>query len=344
VSAPKHRAGPDGAPVCDEDALLARLADVLAGGASEAPPLVAGELSIGDDAAVLAAPSGHLVLSVDTAVGGIHADLTVSTLEDLGFKALTAAVSDLAAMGAEPRHALVALCVPPGPDTPETVTRLAQGAAEASRAWACPVVGGDLTTAGEVVVSVTVVGAVDAGVGSPRGPLTRAGAAPGDALVVTGPLGAAAAGLRLLRTRSRQGSVSGGDEAPDEAAAIAAHRRPAARLAEGREARLAGASAGMDLSDGLGLDLHRLANASGVGVVVDAVPMAPTATREEALGGGDDYELLLATPDPDGLRAAFAAAGLRTPIVIGRCVGDVTVRTLDGAPLEPTGWQLDLGH
>jgi thiamine-monophosphate kinase len=338
VSAPKIRASPSGAPACDEDALLGRLAEVLAGGS---PPPAAGELAIGDDAAVLAAPPGHLVLSVDTAVGGVHADLTVSTLEDLGFKALTAAVSDLAAMGAEPRHALVALCVPPGPGAPETVTRLARGAAEASRAWACPVVGGDLTTAGEVVVSVTVVGAVPGGVGSPAGPLTRAGAAPGDALAVTGPLGAAAAGLRLLR--ARRGSASTGDETRDEAAAIAAHRRPAARLAEGRVARLAGASAGMDLSDGLGLDLHRLANASGVGVVLDTVPVAPTATREEALGGGDDYELLLATADVDRLRAAYSDAGLRPPIAIGRCVEDVTVRTLDGVPLAPSGWQLDLG-
>jgi thiamine-monophosphate kinase len=116
-----------------------------------------------------------------------------------------------------------------------------------------------------------------------------------------------------------------------------------AKLAEGRAARRAGATAAMDISDGLGLDLTRLAAASGVGVALDAVPVAPAATDEEAIGGGDDYELIVATADPDGLRRGFETDGLPAPIEIGRCVGDVSVRTMAGRPLEPSGWQLDLG-
>lgn len=288
---------------------------------------------------MVAAPEGFLVVSVDTAVAGVHADLSVTGLDDFGFKALTAAVSDLAAMGADPLHALVALCVPPGPSAPGAVTLLGEGLAGASRAWSCPVIGGDLTSSPVVVVSVTVVGALRAGAGADGGPLTRSGAGPGDAIFVTGPLGAAAAGLRILReAQSRTRPFS--DE--EEAAALA-HRRPVARLDEGRTARLAGARAALDVSDGLGLDLHRLATASSVGFVVESVPIAPGATIEEALGGGDDYELVVATPRPEVLRRAFTEAGLREPIEIGRCVEDLTVRTLDGDPLEPVGWQLDLG-
>ena len=141
-------------------------------------------------------PADGLVLATDAAVAGVHADLAVVGLDDLGWKALTAAVSDLGAMGAVPRWALVTLVVPPRTD----LDRLASGVAEASAAWACPVVGGDLTTADQVVVSVSVVGVLD----GPRPAVTRAGAAGGDTLFVTGPLGASAAGLRLLRAGVRR--------------------------------------------------------------------------------------------------------------------------------------------
>jgi thiamine-monophosphate kinase len=284
------------------------------------PPL-AGELWIGDDAAVVGPPPGRLVLSTDAAVAGVHADLTLVGLDDLGWKALTAAVSDLGAMGARPAWALVTFCLPPDTD----LDRLGRGVAEASAAWSCPVVGGDLTTAAQLMVSVSVVGALEGG----EPPVVRAGASPGDTLVVTGPLGASAAGLRLLRAGIAEGPL------------VDAHRRPAARLVEGAVARRAGALAMMDVSDGLAIDLHRLADASGVGVVVDDVPVAPGASLEEALGGGEDYELIVAVADPGArdLAGAFAAAGLRPPLVIGRCVEDPAVRRLGDDRLPRLGWQ-----
>jgi len=285
--------------------------------ASGPPP--SGHLWIGDDAAVVPPPVGSLVLSTDAAVAGVHADLDLVGLDDLGWKALTAAVSDLGAMGAIPRWALVTLCLPAGTD----LDRLGRGLADASAAWACPVVGGDLTTAAQVVVSVSVAGDL---VGD-RPAVTRAGASAGDTLFVTGPLGASAAGLRLLRAGTTTGTP------------VAAHRRPTARLVEGRTARDAAATAMMDVSDGLALDLHRLADASGVGFVLDHVPVASGATLDEALGGGEDYELIVATADPDGLAAAFDAVGLRRPLPIGRCIADPAERLLDGQPVRRVGWQ-----
>ncbi|MGH9093271.1 MAG: AIR synthase-related protein, partial [Acidimicrobiales bacterium] len=111
----------------------------------------------------------------------------------------------------------------------------------------------------------------------------------------------------------------------------------------GQAARAAGASAMIDVSDGLAIDLHRMADASGVGFRLDTVPVAPGATREEALGGGEDYELVVATADPDALAGAFAAAGLRAPVVFGRCTGDPADRLLGGEPLGRLGWEHPMG-
>lgn len=306
--------------------------------ASGPPPV--GELWIGDDAAVLAPPAGILLLATDAAVAGVHADLDLVGLDDLGWKALAATVSDISAMGGRPAHALVTICGPPGTD----LDRLNQGVAEASAEWACPVVGGDLSGAPVVVVVVAVSGTVE-----PDGPppVARSGAAPCDRLFVTGALGGSAAGLRLLRAgagvpnpRGPAGPVA--DPAADAgvlAALASAHRRPRARVAEGEAARRAGASAMIDVSDGLSIDAGRLAWASGVGLALDEVPVAPGARVDEALGGGEDYELVVATGDPEGLLAAFEAAGLRPPLPIGRCTGDPTERRLAGRPLALGGWQ-----
>lgn len=295
--------------------------------ASGGPP--PGEVWIGDDAAVVGAPAGRLVLATDAAVGGVHADLEVVGLDDLGWKALTSTLSDLAAMGARPCHALVTFSVPPGTD----VVRLATGVAEASQHWSCPVVGGDVTSSDQVVVVTAATGVLE----GPLPPVLRSGAAPGDTLVVTGPLGSSAAGLRLLRA----GEPVGADV--DLHALCTAHRRPSCRLQEGVAARESGASAMMDVSDGLGLDLHRMADASGVGVALDAVPVAPGATLDEALSGGEDYELVVATPDVRALEAAFAQRGLRPPIVIGQCTDDPQVRTLGGEPLGRVGFEHRVG-
>ena len=119
----------------------------------------------------------------------------------------------------------------------------------------------------------------------------------------------------------------------------AAYRRPAARLGEGLAASAAGATAMIDVSDGLGIDLDRLATASGVGVVLETVPVAEGASPEEALGGGEDYELVFAARNADAVLGAFEAAGLRRPIRIGACVADPAVRRFGTEPLPAAGWE-----
>jgi len=306
-----------------EDAVVQRIGDrLLAGQGGQAP----GETWFGDDAAVVRMGAGRqrVLFTTDVAVAGVHGDLSLIDLGDFGWKALTAAVSDIAAMGGTPAHAVVSVGAPPT-SSPEDIEELTGGLAEAAQSWSCPVVGGDLSEATQFFVAVAVTGTLP-GV---RPAVLRRGARPGDALFVTGPLGASAAGLRILRG----GGVPG---APD---LVAAHRRPRARLVEGRVARAAGARAMLDLSDGLGLDLHRLARASQVGVRVDRVPVAAGATEGEALGGGEDYELLIAAPDDGRLERAFSEAGLRPPLRIGTCTADPAERRLGSTVLPESGYQ-----
>jgi thiamine-monophosphate kinase len=289
-------------------------------------PLRAGDLGIGDDAAAVTLPgTGRVVMATDLVVEGVHVDLSVSTPEDIGWKALMVAVSDIGAMGCAPSHTLVSVAAPAG----FPVERLGDGVAQAADVAGCRVVGGDLSASSLLVVSVTAVGPADDGA---VGLLTRGGARPGDQLLVTGPLGASAAGLRLL-------------DAPEASAvpeAVAsAHRRPVARIREGVVARAAGATACIDVSDGLVADVVHLAEASNVGLdlAVGVGLVADGATRDEALGGGEDYELVIATPHPDALLAAFEREGLRAPLAIGTCVERSEGRLLDGGLLPPGGWR-----
>ncbi len=309
-----------------EDEVLQRIRRMLENGIEA--------LGLRDDAAVLDVPAGGpLVVSVDSVVEGVHVDLSLCSPGDVGWKALMGALSDLAAMGATPLGALVALCVPGGSGDGELTLGVMEGVAEASRASGCSVVGGDVSGGNQLVVSVTVLGTCEP-VAPPA--VARSGAQPGDVVLVTGPCGASAAGLRELRT-GRGGS--------DGAGLAEAYRRPVARLREGRLARLEGAHAMMDVSDGLALDLYRLAAASGVGLELDSVPVAAGATEEEALGGGEDYELLIAI-DVVGaglLVDRFASEGLRRPTMVGLAVEDASVFTLRGQALQPSGWQHRLG-
>jgi thiamine-monophosphate kinase len=280
---------------------------------------------------------------VDSVVEGVHVDLAWCSPADVGWKALMGALSDLAAMGAFPLGALVALCVPGGAGDGSLSFGVMEGVAEASSASGCPVLGGDVSAAGELVVAVTVLGEVG---GAEPAAVSRSGARPGDALLVTGPCGGSAAALRELREGVRGGAGSdagagrGGVDGVGEA-----YRRPVARLAEGALARREGAHAMIDVSDGLALDLHRLADASGVGFVLEEVPVAAGATLDEALGGGEDYELVIAVAQDrvGSVVAAFEAGGLRRPVCIGACTADPAVRVLRGVPLERLGWQHRLG-
>ena len=304
-----------------ELAIIERLRHRLAG-----PP---GQTWVGDDVAVVPGPAGSLLLAADAVVAGVHADLALVGLDDLGWKALVANVSDIAAVGGRPTHALVTVA---GPLRELDVDLLYDGLTAAADAYGCPVVGGDLSSAPTLVVTVAIAG--DGGPAEPP-PVLRSGAAAGDTLFVTGPLGSSAAGLALLRA-DRAG------EAPDLALL---HRRPRPRLAEGATARGAGATAMIDVSDGLAADVRHLAEASGVGVVVEHVPVAIGVSRvsdspeDLALGGGEDYELVFAAPDAGRIHAAFEAAGLARPIRIGRCTADPAERRLGGAELPVLGWE-----
>jgi thiamine-monophosphate kinase len=350
-----------GSAATGEFEVIAALQARFEAAAGRSPP--PGEIWIGDDAALVADSGGRpLLLATDLVVAGVHVDLDLCTVADLGFKAVMVAVSDLAAMGGRPDHLLVSVAAPRGTDLDE----LGSGVAEAATETGCIVVGGDLSTAPVVTVSVAAVGSIppapevgaDIEITPAQGVLTRSGARAGDSLFVTGPLGSSSAGLRILRAGASEAevatgetagrsAVAGGKPARGESAAagstfstlVQAHRRPVARLAEGETARLAGATAAIDISDGLAADVRHLADASGVGIALDQVPVAMGATEEEALGGGEDYELIVATADPDGLVAAFEAAGLRAPIAIGQCTADPEERTLAGSDLPHLGWR-----
>ncbi|MGQ0744137.1 MAG: thiamine-phosphate kinase [Acidimicrobiales bacterium] len=291
-------------------------------------PAGTGQIWVGDDAAVVAPPPGPLLLAADVVVAGVHADLAFCGLDDLGWKAMAVNASDMAAMGGTPTHALISIS---GELTSAGLDRLYDGISAAAEEYRCPVVGGDLSGGSGLVVSVAMTGDGS----GPGQPVSRSGARPGDIVWVTGPLGASAAGLALL-------AAGRAAEAPHLAQA---HRRPRALVAHGRAARAGGASAMIDVSDGLALDLRRLAVASEVDVLLDRVPVAPGVElagadpENFALAGGEDYQLVFAGPDRDAMAAAFSAAGLDQPIEIGRCrpgVGEVCLR---GQPLDPVGWQ-----
>ncbi|HUP68260.1 MAG TPA: thiamine-phosphate kinase [Acidimicrobiales bacterium] len=283
-----------------------------------------GETWIGDDAAVVAAPAGALLLTADSVVAGVHVDLNLVGLDDFGWKAVAAAVSDVAAMGGQPKYLLVSVCAPEGTD----IDLLYVGIADAGAEYRCPVVGGDLSGGSQLMVSMTVVG--DAGT---TPPVMRSGASAGDTIFLTGPVGSSAAGLRRLREAAAH--PAGGRNDP----LARAHRRPRARPAEGAAARAGGATAMIDISDGLAADLRHLAAASGVGVVLQSVPVAEGATLDEALGGGEDYELVFTAADSARVMASFAEAALRAPIAFGRCTGDPDERVLAGEPLPEGGWE-----
>ncbi len=270
-----------------------------------------------------------MLLAADAVVAGVHCDLDLVGLDDMGWKAMVANVSDVAAVGGRPCYAVVTVC---GPLAQLDFDLLYDGLVAAADAYECPIVGGDLSTSATLVVSVAIVG--DGGGADPP-PVLRSGARPGDVLFVTGPLGSSAAGLELLRT----GATS---EAPD---LVLSHRRPRARLDEGTAARVAGATAMIDVSDGLSSDLRHLADASDLGVVLDRVPVAIGVNRVSddpealALGGGEDYELLFTAPDPALVEATFADRGLGKPLPIGRCTADPTERRRRDAELPALGWE-----
>jgi thiamine-monophosphate kinase len=307
-------------PRKEESALVDRLRERF-GAASLAPGQ--DEVGIGDDAAVVRCPGSHLLFALDLVVEGVHFDLALGSLADAGWKAVAVNVSDIAAMGGWPLHAVCGLVAPPGTN----IESIMDGMSDASAAYEVALVGGDLSAGSQLVVSVAITGTT-----GDRRPVLRSGARAGDAVMVTGPLGASAAGLAGLRERAVD-DVHG--------AAQRAYLRPEARVREGVEAAAGGATAMIDISDGLSRDLDHIARESQVGMRLVDVPVQPGATIEQALGGGEDYELAF-TVSPGsiaGLADRFRRAELREPLRIGECVADPSVRTLRGVDLPIVGWE-----
>lgn len=285
-------------------------------------------LGPGDDAAVIAAPSASVVVSVDTLVEGPDFRLAWSSGFDLGWKAAAVNLSDIAAMGARPTALLVALALPHTTRL-SFVEQMADGLRTACEALApgCAVVGGDLTASDVLTIAVTVLGDLEG-----RAAVTRAGARPGDVVAVAGELGLAAEGLGVLFGRfSSGGAALPLDTAalsPREKDAVAAQLRPHPPVGLGPAAALAGATAMMDLSDGLGLDARRLADASGVTLALDGATLGEDVGR--ALGGGEDHGLLATFP------AGALPPGFRRIGVVEERGSDAV--TCDGAPASDAGW------
>lgn len=313
-----------------ERELIARIQERLA------PPPDWLIIGIGDDAAVVEPERNRLeVFSVDAVVDGIHFDRAFVPPDAIGHRALAVNLSDLAAMGAAPRLALVSMALPAGLPI-AAFDGIASGLARAAAAHRIHIVGGNLTkTPGPLTLDVTVVGTVKR-----RRVLARSGARSGDELYVTGTLGAAAAGLEMLRS----GESTAGSRLP------AAYLYPSPRLRAGMlvsRNRIAGAC--MDLSDGLADAAQQIAAASGVGMEIDgaALPIDDDTRRwfecrdadpvRAAVTGGDDYELLVAVRPRLRRQLAAVIRQAGVPFTrIGRCTAARDV-LLDGAPM-PAGY------
>ena len=230
-------------------------------------------VGIGDDAAVVGAPSASVVATVDLLLEGRHFRLDWSSAYDIGVKAAARSLADIAAMGAESTALLVALAAP-GTLPASWPVELADGlAAEASRAGA-GIVGGDTARADSVLLSVTALGDL-----AGRQPVLRSGARPGDVIAVAGPLGRSAAGLALLTAGVTVQLATSSDAL---AGLVAAHLRPSPPYQAGPEAALLGATSMIDVSDGLVADLGHVAVASGVALDIDSSSLPVDAPLIEA--------------------------------------------------------------
>lgn len=290
---------------------------------------------LGDDAAVVRA-GRYAVTSVDTMVQDVHFRVGALSHAEIGGRALAAALSDLAAMGAHPGEVYVSLALAPG-TAPDQARQLIGGLAAGAERHGVVIAGGDVTGAPVLVVSVTVVGWA----GDPGELVGRSGARPGDLVAVTGPLGGAAAGLAVL-----EGQIPA--PALDRATASVLRRAyvaPEPRLELGRRLAGGGATAMIDVSDGLATDAAHLARASQVAIDIETarIPIAPGVTEvaaqldrpplELALTGGEDFELCVC------LAPGVIPAGLT---VIGTVTPGAGELRLDGAPAALAGYEHSL--
>jgi thiamine-monophosphate kinase len=278
-----------------------------------APGLVEG---IGDDCAILRPRAGEdLLVTTDFLLEGVHFQSQTHSAADCGWKSLARGLSDIAAMGGTPRYAFVSLALTPWAGG-AWLRGFYRGMNSLARRYDVRIAGGDLTGAEKLLCDIVVIGAVKRGRA-----LRRGGAKPGDKLYVSGALGGSALGLETRRGRAWK-----------------RHLRPEPRIEVGQAlGGRAGASACMDLSDGLALDLFRMCTESKCAAeLYGELPVFPGATLEQALSGGEDYELLFAAPA--GRRSRSSIAGVAVT-EIGRCVqGKPGTILLAGQPLRASGW------
>jgi thiamine-monophosphate kinase len=319
-----------------EFGLIARLAQQLAP-AGGRRLLV----DIGDDAAAWMQGEACLVATTDMLAEGVHFDLSFSTWRDLGWKALAANLSDIAAMGAKPEWAFASIGL--RPDTPAAdVAELYAGMQDLALPMGCSIAGGDtIAVRTDQIINVLVVGSIPAAEADTL--LRRDRGRVGDVVAVTGTLGGSAAGLHVLQGQQERTGV---------AALLDAHLRPQPRIEPGRLLRKVGVRCAMDVSDGLLADLEKLCERSGCGAEVHAelipahpemVARFPDHALEWAAAGGEDYELLF-TASEQVIAAAHASLDhLGVPVTsIGRLTEKAGVRLLDAKgselPLSRRGW------
>ncbi len=307
-----------GGPVSElgESALIERFAARLA-------PAPDGEIGSGDDAALVRTASTGVLFTTDVLVEGVDFDLSLSRGQDIGWKAVTANISDVAAMGGRPTHALATLCLTASTQV-GLVDAILDGVLAAAGTYGLRLVGGDVSSASEISLGLALLGA------APGPVVRRSGARVDDAICVTGSLGGAAAGLELLRA----GNCDAADPRLDR------QLRPRARVEEGVRIAAGGATAMIDVSDGLAVDMAHICAASGVGCALDSstIPIDDLARETDddalplALTGGEDFELLFTLADG----AVVPEGATRIGTVVEH------ERSIDGQPLqrwEKEGWQ-----
>lgn len=316
TDAPEPTRGDDTLGSIGEGAALARIVRRL-------PAAAVALVGPGDDAAVLAAPDGRYVVTTDMMVHGPDFRLAWSSPLDLGWKAAASNLSDVAAMGAVPTALVVAIAAPAATSM-QFLEEFADGLrlACARMAPLCGVVGGDLSTSTTLTISVTAFGDLEG-----RPPVLRSGARAGHVVAVSGALGDAAEGLRLLFERGMSNgepSASAARELRAEHPQVMAQLAPVPPIADGRLAAIAGATSMIDTSDGLALDSRRVAAASGVALDLHSAAVGSRL----ALDGGEDHSLLATFPQGAELPGGFR--------VIGRVVAGAGV-LVDGQPYAARG-------
>ena len=298
-------------------------------------------IGIGDDAAAWHGDASIQLATVDSFIQDVHFSLGVASWEDLGWKAMAANLSDIAAMGGVPRYALVSLALP-GHTEVADVTALFKGMIELAQQFKVAIVGGDTSSAPLVAINITILGNTK---GQAQHILTRSAARPGEKVAVTGELGGAAAGARML-TKKLQFD-------PEASACLKeTFLRPFPRIAEGQLLVEQGVKTAIDISDGLIADLTHICKASQVGarIEIDRVPVQPEVKAsfgnralELALAGGEDYELLFtgSTEAIDKIRTAASCPVTVIGEIVAGKPNEITLVNRKGKPfkLGKTGWE-----